>query len=242
MSNYFVNLPIDMYKKILFKLDPQSLINICKTDSYARNVCNDKFYYEYIIKNYDPDLFNLLDWNNVFDNSSMIHDIITDYGKIRNWKGIFESLNEKKILLGRIVTIEETPKIVPQDYNWMIISSDEESEDEWSFTHKKSEDEIFIKNIRIDIYFDDTVSTLLERINNLLQKESIKDDLYRIELLLPGDDPIQIYSSDEPINREIKISWNGDLVYITIYHIIGIVEVNGNSLFDLIKSAKIFFK
>ncbi len=40
----FKNIPIDMYRKILLKLDPEELINLCETDSYAIEICDDNFF------------------------------------------------------------------------------------------------------------------------------------------------------------------------------------------------------
>ena len=83
-QSYFTMIPVEMYKKILFKLNPQSLINICETDVYAKNICNKKFFQEYIMKNYGPKILEL-----------------------PNWKSISKRLNEKKTLSSEIFNIIE---------------------------------------------------------------------------------------------------------------------------------------
>ena len=85
------SLPIEIYKEILFRLDSQSLINISQTETYNKNLCNEVFFEEYIMDNYDSNLFKLPSWNDLFDNK-IPNKIISRNNKISTWKALFKKI------------------------------------------------------------------------------------------------------------------------------------------------------
>ena len=58
----FELIPIDMVKKVLYKLSPYDLRSLCSTDKSMRNICDDeKFWHQYTINNnYNVDYYNKL--------------------------------------------------------------------------------------------------------------------------------------------------------------------------------------
>ena len=106
--NQFQNVPADAYRRIIHMLDIQTILNICRSDIYAREICNDQFFQEYITRNYNPNDFGLNKWdNNIFQNS-----IINNNGRIKTWKQILERLNEKKIIKINMKVISDNLGII----------------------------------------------------------------------------------------------------------------------------------
>jgi hypothetical protein len=75
-------LPSDICKEIFSLLDPKSLLNISSTEKYILNICNNKFYYNYINKNY----------SHIIE----INILTLDKFKVNNWKELLIRLNMRK--------------------------------------------------------------------------------------------------------------------------------------------------
>ena len=57
------SLPFDMYKKILFKLDVKTILNMCETDQQISKLCsNDDLWRQYLVSNYDPLYYGMSSW------------------------------------------------------------------------------------------------------------------------------------------------------------------------------------
>jgi hypothetical protein len=83
--SYLQSVPIDMYKKILQDLDIVDLLEICKTNKYTLDFCeNDSFWKEYLIHNYDPKEFKKWD-SDAFDKYVKRNHLA---GEILNWKDL----------------------------------------------------------------------------------------------------------------------------------------------------------
>jgi hypothetical protein len=57
--NHFERLPSEIYKEILFVINPKDIMHACNINQYASSICNDKFYQQYIQRNFDPKKFGL---------------------------------------------------------------------------------------------------------------------------------------------------------------------------------------
>ena len=62
--NILEDLPIEIYKKILFNLDPNSLFKIIQIDTFTNKLLSDdNFYRDYLINNYDCHYYGFENWN-----------------------------------------------------------------------------------------------------------------------------------------------------------------------------------
>jgi hypothetical protein len=110
--DYLQYLPIDIYKEILFLLGPDQIYNICLINKYTKETCDNHFYKEYIIRNYNPDDYMIELWDNdILENKNFNHknskaDLL-DYPRLKHkrqvqvsWKDILNRLNYTKIITG----------------------------------------------------------------------------------------------------------------------------------------------
>ncbi len=82
MFDYSKSVPLETYKRVLLRLDPETLKSVCSTDIYAKNLCNDNYFnYQYINFNYIPYEYGYEEWI---------------YNKHINWKTIFQKLSSPK--------------------------------------------------------------------------------------------------------------------------------------------------
>ena len=86
--NLLQNVPIEMYRKILFRLDPESLNEECSTNKYASQVCDKNFIRDYITYNFDPEKYNIDNWN---------EDVFKNFN-VSSWRDLFKRLLSKKIV------------------------------------------------------------------------------------------------------------------------------------------------
>jgi hypothetical protein len=88
---YLQNIPIDNYRDILFILDVNDVLNFSIIDKYTNKMCDNKFYHQYIINNYNPDNYNLKEWNNdIFEDKNI------NPTQLPLWKEIFKRLNHSR--------------------------------------------------------------------------------------------------------------------------------------------------
>jgi hypothetical protein len=89
-------IPIDVYKEIIFKLEPGAFIDACYSNKYAINICDNNFVKTYIIYNFDPLNYNFNEWND---------DILAKFNYIKwiyflnlivSGKNIHASINNKR--------------------------------------------------------------------------------------------------------------------------------------------------
>jgi hypothetical protein len=56
---YFRNVPSEIYKEVLFLVEPKYIFRACSTNQYALNICDETFYREYVDRNFDPNFYGL---------------------------------------------------------------------------------------------------------------------------------------------------------------------------------------
>jgi hypothetical protein len=56
---YFEYIPSEIYEETLFLLEPDDIFHVCSTNQYALTICDNKFYQEYIHRNFDPKFYGL---------------------------------------------------------------------------------------------------------------------------------------------------------------------------------------
>jgi hypothetical protein len=57
--NYFDSLPVEIYKEALFAVSPGAVEQMCNIDRRALSICDERFYKEYIQRNFDPKFYGL---------------------------------------------------------------------------------------------------------------------------------------------------------------------------------------
>jgi hypothetical protein len=63
---YFKNLPTEMIKEILLQTDLPDIRSMCTTDIHVQQFCNDEnFWLEYIDVNYKPNIFKMINFENL---------------------------------------------------------------------------------------------------------------------------------------------------------------------------------
>jgi hypothetical protein len=73
--DYFEYIPSEIYEETLFLLEPDDIFRVCSTNQYALTMCDNKFYQEYIHRNFDPKFYGLekftlpvgLNWKQFFN-------------------------------------------------------------------------------------------------------------------------------------------------------------------------------
>ena len=216
--SYLMDIPIEIYKKILLELDPNSLININKINFYTRTICDNNFFYEYITKTYDSNSFGLVNWTNIF-NSSIINDNIiskftTDKGIINDYPinssmhtfiekyGIINSytlrefITDKEILNEYIISTFITDNGTINTWKGIFNRLNNKRTIPFKICAIKVVDEFdseIIKtiNTNLDIYFMDTYLTILERLEKILYDNFIDPSHYKFRLHLKGGGQIE---------------------------------------------------
>jgi hypothetical protein len=67
--NWFEHLPLEMYKHHLFLVQPRDIIHACIVNKHALSICDDRFFQEYIQRNFQPHMQSFilpphLNWKN----------------------------------------------------------------------------------------------------------------------------------------------------------------------------------
>jgi hypothetical protein len=83
--DYLNYVPTEIYKEVLFSLLPEDVISTCHTNIYAKEMCTERFYYDYIILNFDPQRYGLQEWS---DHSLSLFSNL----KINTWEDLLELL------------------------------------------------------------------------------------------------------------------------------------------------------
>jgi hypothetical protein len=113
----FYQLPLEINKLILFKLDACSLEQALSVSKYIHTIKNDFFYQTYIINNYDPSDYNLISWDSsVFDNKYICPPKLN----IVCWENVHRRLSCRKFCVIRV--LDQNKKL--SEFDFIINFSD----------------------------------------------------------------------------------------------------------------------
>ena len=90
MSNNLKTIPKEIYQKVLKLLSPDDLLEICTTDKYTSNICDNNFYREYIQRNYNSKIYGFDKWDNTIFNNKIFNS--------HSWKDILKIILQHKII------------------------------------------------------------------------------------------------------------------------------------------------
>jgi hypothetical protein len=79
------DVPVEIYKQIMFLLKPYQLIDLCQINKYTSTLCqDDNFWHEYILNNLSPEEYGFKHWNN-----NVFSKIYGKMSKFYTWKDLF---------------------------------------------------------------------------------------------------------------------------------------------------------